>query len=189
MKTKTLILAMVIMMSTVALSSGKDRPDITVVSVKGSEVFKVIYKGATSGKVKLSIFDREGKTVLSENIQGREGFICPLNFRGLPSGSYTIEIVDDQGSFQQNILYVPASDLKSIHATRIDGGNRMLLAIANAQNEEIAIRIYDEEQRLIHAETKTLDGDFAQVYNVMADGQKFVFEVSDEAGNRKSFSF
>lgn len=189
MKTKTLILAMLITMGTVALTFGNDRPDITVVSAKGSEVFKVIYKGTTSGKVKLSIFDRNGRTVLSESIQGRAGFICPLNFKGLPSGNYTIKLVDDQGSFQENILYVPSTELKSIHATRIEGGNRVLLAIANAQNEKIAIRIYDEEQTLLHTETRTLAGDFAKVYNVIADGQHFVCEVSDEAGNKKAFSF
>lgn len=189
MKTKTLILALLISMSTVALTFGNDRPDITVVSAKGSEVFKVIYKGTTSGKVKLSIFDPNGKTVLSESIQGRQGFICPLNFKGLPSGSYTIELVDDQGSFQESVLYVPSTDLKRIHATPLEGGKKVLLAIANAQNERISISIYDEEQRLLHTETKTLQGDFAKVYKVIADGQRFVYEIADEAGNKKSFSF
>lgn len=180
---------MLIAVSTVALTFGNDRPDMIVVSSRGSEVFKVIYKGITSGRVKLSIFDGQGKIVLSENLQGKDGFIRPLNFKGLPSGNYTIQLVDDQGSYQESVRYVPSAELKSIHATKLDDEGRFLLSIANAQTEEIVIRIYDKEQRLLHSETNTLTGDFARVYKLDNMLKQYVCEVSDGAGNKKLFSF
>jgi hypothetical protein len=97
MKTKSLFFAVLVMASTVAFAN--EGPEMTVVAVRGSEVFKVIYKGGNAGRVKLKIFDSQGKMIRSEKLQGwSNGFICPLNFKGLDAGDYTIEIIDEAGT-------------------------------------------------------------------------------------------
>ena len=190
MKTKKLFLALLIMVSAVAAAFGNDGPDLTVVPLKASGVFKVIYKGNTAGKVKLNIFDSQGKIIHSDNITGKNGFICPLNFRGLPSGSYTIEVVDEFGRYREEVVYEPSADLKSIHVSRvIDTDNKFLLSVANARNEVVRVKIFDIHQRLLFSESKVLNGDFAQVYRMTPAMNHYTFEVSDAAGNRRSFTF
>lgn len=181
---------MLITMSTVLFAFGNDTPEMAVVSLKNSEVFKVIYSGGTSAKVKLNIFNSQGKVIHSGTMSGKDGFICPLNFKGLPSGNYTIELVDDHGSHQEKVVYVPAHDRKSIHVAKLmNADGRFLLAVANAQDEPIEIRIYDRFQRLLFTETKVLKGDFAQVYRMEQGLNHYTFEVSDVTGNKKSFVF
>jgi len=181
---------MLMTMSAVASAFGNDGPDMTVISLKGSEVFKVIYKGNAKGRVKLNVFDAWGKVIHSGTIAGTDGFICPLNFKGLPSGYYTIELIDQHGAYREKVAYIPEYDRKSVHVTKLVGEkDKFLLAVANAQNESIVVRIYDRHRNLLFAESKTLKGDFAQVYRMERSLDHCTFEVSDAAGNIKYFAF
>jgi hypothetical protein len=189
MKTKSLFLAMLIGLSSTALAFENDEPQMTVVSVKGSEVFKVIYKGRGVGRIKLNIFDAQGKMIHAEAISGLNGFIIPVNFKGLPSGAYTIEVVDETGSYRQKISYLPFYELKSIHISRMaNGESKYLLAISNAQNEAIRIRIYDATERVVFDESKVINGDFAQVFKITQAHGRYTFEVSDARGIVKHFA-
>jgi hypothetical protein len=190
MKTKTLFLAMLIALSSTALAFENDKPGMTVVSVKGSEVFKVIYKGGTAGKVQLNIFDGQGKMIHTEAFKGLNGFIIPVNFRGLPSGAYTIEIVDGNGNYREEVNYLPTYEVKSIHMSKLSGeDSKFLLAISDAQNEPIRVKIYDAAERVVFDESKVIDGDFAQVFKITQAHGRYTFEVSDAQGNEKHFSF
>lgn len=185
---KVLFFALLVAVS--ATASANDFPGLTVVSLKGSEVFRVIYKGATPGKVKFNILDAKGKTILAQTVDGANGFIMPVNFKGLDSGDYTFEIIDNGEKYSEKVAYTPFYDLKKIHVSKIiKEEGKFLLAIANAQNEPISVKIYDETQRLVYNESKTLSGDFAQVFAIEDTTKGYTFEVSDENGNRKYFSF
>lgn len=189
MKTNSLFFAVLVMTSTVAFAN--EGPEMTVVPVRGSEVFKVIYKGADAGRVKLKIFDDHGKMIHTENLQALgNGFIRPLNFKGLDAGTYTIEIIDRAGSHRETISYRPAHDLKSIHVSKLrKGEGKFLLAISNAQDEHIEIRIYDFTKRLVHYENKVIKGDFAQVYKIQHVHGRYTFEITDAGGHKKQFAF
>ncbi len=188
MKMKALILGLLVVISSAAF--GNDTPGMTVVQFKGSEVFKVIYKGTTAGKVTLNILDAAGKKVHSKTITGVDGFICPVNFRGLESGRYVIELVANEGRFREEVSYTPFFELKSIHVSKLlDSDGKFLLAVSNAQNEPIYVRILDSSAQVVYNESKTVDGDFAQVYKLEDSTGNYTFEVSDAAGNRKYFAF
>ena len=181
---------MLIMMSVMASAHSEDGPEMTILAVKSSEVIKVIYKGSTSPRVKLNIFDSQGNVIHSTSLAAKNGFICPLNFKGLPSGSYTIEVIDDQGSRQETVNYVAVHDRKSVHVSKLlKEPGKFLFTVANAQDELVTVRIYDQHDRLLYSESKTLKGDFAQVYRMPAGFDRCTFEISDTAGNEKSFVF
>ncbi|MDQ2657870.1 MAG: hypothetical protein M3Y60_10655 [Bacteroidota bacterium] len=187
MKMKALIVALLVAVSSTVF--GNDVPGMAVVSWKGSEVFKVIYQGATPGKVTMNILDTNGRKMHSKTFIGVDGFILPVNFKGLESGNYVIELVANEGKFQEKITYTPFFELKSIHVSKlIQDEGKFLLAVANAQNEPIYVTIFDETQQIVYNESKTVDGDFAQVYK-LKNGARYTFEVSDSAGNRRYFKF
>ena len=70
MKTKSLFIAALVVVSASVAAFGKEEPTsnkgLAVVPVKGSEVFKVIYKGETTGRVKLNVYNTESILVYSE---------------------------------------------------------------------------------------------------------------------------
>lgn len=119
MKTKCLLSTVLIMMSVLTSAYSDDGSKMTVVADKGSDVFRVIYQGSASGKVRLKVLDSRGRNIRAISVAGKDGFICPLNFHGLSSGNYTIQLTDDFGIHQQSVTYVPLYDRKVIHVSKI----------------------------------------------------------------------
>src|SRR6478609_6234017 len=110
MKTRSLFIAALVVFSAAVSAIGKEEPSkagLAVVPVKGKEVFKVIYKGENAGKVKLNIYNSTGEVVFTETLASVEGFIRPLNFSGLQSGDYTVELIDASGKRVEKISYAP----------------------------------------------------------------------------------
>ena len=78
---------------------------------------------------------------------------------------------------------------KVVHVSRIAGEEeKYVVSLANAGNETITINIYDNFDRLVHNETKKINGEFAQIYTVKNKKVSSI-EVVDEAGNRKVSRF
>lgn len=191
MKTKSLFIAALVIVSAVSSVAGKDAPrtGMAVVPVKGSEVFKVIYKGENTGKVRLNIYNADAKIVLSETFNS-DGFIIPVNFKGLEYGEYTIELVDAAGKKVEKITYAPFKNTRFIHISKITTEeNKYLLSVANTASSRIVVKIFDAQNNLIHTETKNIDANFAQVYKLHNTTAGVTFEVSDDAGNSKTLQF
>lgn len=190
MKTKTLFLAVLVMVTTLAFAVNEKPATMAVLAVKGSEVYKVIYKSASIGKVKLNIHDERGKVIFAETFNGMKGFICPVNFKGMAAGDYTIELVDGTGRNTEKISYQPIVEKNFIHVNRlIKHGNKFLLSVPEMGSNLIKINIFDGNNNLIHTESKKIEGNFAQVYNIQNYTGSFTFVISDNLGNNKSVSF
>jgi hypothetical protein len=195
MKTKSLFFAALILMSAVVSAAGKDEPRKTgmaIVPVKGSEVFKVIYKGESAGKVKLNIYNSNAKLILTETFIGVDGFICPLNFAGLDAGEYTVELVDNTGKKSEKVSFNTKKSGKHVHVSKLNSeAGKYLLSVVNtsSSSDEINVKIYDSKNNLVHSETKQVKGDFAQVYKLKDAAGSYTFEVSDNVGQIKTIRF
>jgi hypothetical protein len=192
MNFKSLIIAALAAFSSTIALAGNDGPNtgLVIVPAKGSEVYKLIYKGETAGKVKVNIYNNAGSLIFQETIYGLNGFIRPLNFEGLSSGDYTVEVVDANGKKIEKISYAPKGNFKQVHISRISKeDNKYIVAVANNGTELITINIFDEKNNLVHAETKTISGDFAQVYKLANTSSSYTFKVWDKAGNTKTIVF
>jgi hypothetical protein len=192
MKTKSLFIAALVTIIAMAPAVGKDAPrnaGLAVVSVKGSEVFKVIYKGEIAGKVKLSVYNAAAKLVFTETLSGNEGFIRPLNFSGLAFGEYTVEIVDAAGKRAEKVNYQPVSAKKNIHVSKVSKeSGKFLISVGNVGAEKINVRIFDALNNLMYSEEKEITGAFAQIYSVK-NFEGITFEVSDSTGNTRIVRF
>lgn len=197
MKTKSLLFAALVFVTSIAFA-GKDEPRKTgmaIVPVKGSETFKVIYKGATAGKVKLNIYNADGKVILTESFAGTDGFILPVNFAGLKGGEYTIELVDATGKKSEKVSLTTVEKKTGVaaivHVSKIGADNdKFLLSVANTTpGSKINVRIYDAKSNLIHNETQSVNADFAQVYKFNAVSEAYTFQVTDSTGKTKTIRF
>jgi hypothetical protein len=196
MKSRVLLIAALISLSAGVNAVAKEEDPrnvrLAVVPVKGSEVFKVIYKSETVSRIKLNIFNSQSQLVFSEVISGFDGFIRPLNFAGLEAGEYTVELFDGVSKKVEKINYAPASKAsakKIVHVSKVnEAEGKFLVAVTDANQEEITIKIFDRNNNLLYTETKEVAGEFAQVYRVK-DSAGVKFEISDAAGVTKSSRF
>lgn len=193
MKTKSLFIAALITVSAVLSAAGKEDPSkagMVVVPVKGSEVFRIIYKGENTGKVKLKIYNADAKIVLSQTINGTDGFILPINFKGLAFGEYTVEVVNSTGKRVEKLTFAPEKNNRHVHVSKIANEvGKYLLSVANVKPTTIHVKIYDDNKNLVHTETKDITGNFAQVYKLTNYSASYSFEVSDISGNVKTVDF
>jgi hypothetical protein len=192
MKTKSLFIAVVAMVVTLS-AFGNEEPSnskgLAVVPVKGSEIFKVIYKGEAAGRVKLNIYNQASELVFSESINGMDGFIRPLNFAGLEAGQYTFELIDATGKKVEKVDYKPAASTKFVHISKLSEQGKFLVAVSGTGKEVVDVKIYDAANNLLHAESKTVDGSYAQVYNVKSMNGAVTFQVTNSVGVVKTVRF
>lgn len=194
MKTKSLFIAALILIGASLAAFGKEEPTnkgLAIVSVKGSEVFKVIYKAETAGKVKLNIYNTDARLVFTQTFMGTSGFICPLNFTGLEAGEYTIELIDGSGKRKEKVMHKHVEvSASSVHISKVaTETGKYIVSVASTGNEQISVKIYDAANNLVHNETNSVDGNFAQLYTVKNIVGSLTFEVTDKAGNTKKVSF
>lgn len=194
MKLNVLLIAVLMAMGA-GVAVAKEDPSnvrLAVVPVKGSEVFKVIYKGESTSRVRLTVYNAGAQVVFHEVHLATEGFIRPLNFEGLKAGEYTIELIEGTNKRSEKVTYSPSKGVassKAVHVSRVsEAEGKFLVSVANAGNEEITVRILDRFDNVLYSETRVVAGDFAQVYRVKASaGVKF--EISDASGLNKTSRF
>ncbi|MEO8473398.1 MAG: hypothetical protein ABI477_14460 [Chryseolinea sp.] len=190
---KSLYVAALMVMAAAVSVNAKDEPGaqgMAVVAVKGSDVFKVIYKGETASKVKLNVYDASSQIVFSETMSSVSGFIRPLNFKGLQFGEYTIELTDASGTKTEKVSFMPTKSSANIHVSRIKSTeDKFLLSVANSSNETITVKIFDSSNNLIHVDSRETTGDFAQLYSLKDIKGAVSFEISDNAGNYRTAQF
>jgi len=187
---------MLMVVSAVFAYAENEKPDnvgFTVVQVTGSEVFKVVYKGETTGKVRLNVYNSHAEILLSKTFYETSGFIFPLNFSGVAYGEYTIELSDVKGKHLHKVSIVRPARLisdKFVHISKLSADNRFLVSVAGpAQNEKIRVAIFDQSGELIFSESTRADGDFARMYNVKRPAEGYTFEVYDRSGMIKTIRF
>jgi hypothetical protein len=172
MKTKSIFIAAVLVVAVVASVVANDNnTGLAILRANGTEVFKVIYKGESSKTVKINVYDQNADLVFAETINGSNGFILPLNFKGLASGEYTIELTDAAGKHVEKINYQPlsvkAEDETFVHVSRVaKNSDKFVLSMVTKSINDVAINIYDGNDRLIFNETKQVNGEFAQLYSI-----------------------
>jgi hypothetical protein len=178
---------------TAVATFGSDEPKkagVAVVPMKGTGVVKVIYKSETAGKVKVNVYDAKNEMVYTEGFSETDGFILPLNFGKIGYGEYTFEIVDASGKRAEKVIFEQAKSVDNIRIAKLDAGQgRFLVAVRSIKNEKITVRIFDNYNNLLHNEVRSINGDFAQVYNVKNLTGACTFEVSSNTGFVKTVQF
>ena len=190
---KILALSASVLMCTLVFARGTDGPikgssSVAVTNVTGSTLYKVYYKSDRPGKVKVSIINEKGNTIFDETLKKVNGFLRPYNFDGLPEGKYTIKVEDEYGKTVEKINYKLGRVEKLIQVHKLPGENKYLLSISSPKPEDVFIYIFDDKGNLVHNEIQSINGDFAQVYN-LTEVKSFTIEVSDKFGELKTVTY
>lgn len=191
MKTNVLLIAALLMFSASLSAVAKEDPSnegFTVFPVKGSNVYKVIYKNDNATRVKLNVYNSDGQVILSETMS-KGSFMLPLNLSGLAAGEYTVEINDGATKQTEKIAYNlnPASKSaagKIVHVSKVSKAEeKFLLSIAHANSESFEVKIFGETDNLIFIETTSVADSNAKMYHV-TDQKVSRIEVTDSSGKK-----
>lgn len=184
MKFKSILLAALMMISVAVLADEPASPKLVVLSQKESGLFKVIYENAKTGKVKMTILNSDGEALYTEQIKVSDGFILPVNFKGMTPGEYSIEVTDGTAKQIQKVNYISSAKAQRIHVAKLSSdANKYLLSVAS--QGAINVRILDGANNIIHEENVNVDGAFGVVYNLKSVSGMPTFEVTDNEGNIK----
>ncbi|HZI23756.1 MAG TPA: DUF3244 domain-containing protein [Chryseolinea sp.] len=191
MKTKSIYLAAFLLMSAVA-TFGNENPTsgIAVLSAKGKDVFRVIYKNETANDVKVKLYNSNDEIIHSSSISQTTGFILPLNLSKLNFGEYRLELTDASGKRVERIVYQNSKPVDNIRVSKLTNNEgKFMVSVMSAKNEKVTVRIFDSYNNLLHNEVKNVSGNFAQVYTLKNLKGACTFEVSDDAGRVKTVQF
>ena len=189
-KLSMLALLLIVMSSAFAGEKG----DIKVIN-DSSAVFRVYYSKPEANKVKVTIYNEEGDKVFAETIKNKDGFVRPYNMKELPTGLYTFEITDNEGAKRFEYNYGDDSFRKSnssdllVSVKKLDT-ERFLLALGNADNEEVEINVYNDRDELLYSATEFVENQFAQLYNLKSvKSSKLTFTILNKTGAVEEFIF
>ncbi len=190
MKTKLMVSALLVALVTgTAVAVDPVGPKVVVVNQQESGMFKVIYEGEKAGRVNLKISNQDGAVVFNESVTGVNGFIRPVNFKGMDAGEYTIEVSDASGKQVSKVNYEIEQTVNRVHVAKIAGDNKYLLAVAKGSKDEFNVKIFDGASNLVHNENLVVNGDFGLVYNLKDVAGIPTFEVTDKTGNTKVIKY
>jgi hypothetical protein len=151
--------------------------------IKYKNIVKVFYRGEQAGKVKVTIYNADGRMVHNEILKDTENFMRPYNFSSLPEGDYTIEVSDAKGKRSQKVRYEIADGKRVAHLSRLSKeGNTYVLTVPNEGRSAFTVRIFDDHDSLLYQRTEVVHGDFAKVYNLNKFDGNHTFEVVDQKG-------
>jgi len=183
---KTLLSLVVVLAVIVQVDANVMKPEspVGVSVVQMGPLVKLFYRGEESGTVKVTIYNEKGRVVYSETMLDTEDFMRPYNFSALPSGVYTIELVDAHGTNVRKVEHALPDRKIVARVTRLSEGNhKYMLSVPENGSNKLTVRIYDDYNRLLYEGTEQLEGDFAKVYNLGAFKGRYIFELVDDAGN------
>jgi hypothetical protein len=188
MKAKSFLTAIVLLASTMTFAQGPG-PRMVVISQKQSGSFKVIYEGDQIGDVNMTIRDAKGNMIFTETTRNVDGFIRPVNLKGMNPGEYTIEIADSKGQQIQKVSYSNETAIHTVHVSRIAEKDKYLLTVASQGSEKINVKIFDGANQLVHNESLMVQGDFGLVYNLKNVAGMPTFEVTGKTGSVRTIKY
>jgi len=158
-------------------------------------VYKLLYVNHGPEKIKVKIFNQEGRLIHKEKMEVNKGFMKPYNLGKYMSGDFRFEITDQYGTVE---LSTASKEIKADESSsaqesqaqvRLLPGNKegvYKLLVVTDGIDQIEVKIFNQEGRLIRKEWIQTDRGFMQPYDLGTyQSGNFRFEVTDQHGTTK----
>lgn len=190
LKINALVIACVMMsFAAVAIT-----PASLSVTASSSNVFNINYKTAEAGTVKIAIYDNNNILVFSEVLNNVASFVRPYNFTELNEGEYTIVVSNKNGKQAEKVNYAANTISSFINVSEVaNAENKYALNVTNNGTEEVFVRIYNNQNELLHEQSVQVTGSFGLIYDLTkvkaASTTSVTFEVSTSNGKVETITF
>lgn len=192
MKSKFNFLAIVCMIMSFAAVAAS--PASLSVTTSTANVFNITYKTAETGSVKISIYNTSNELVFSEVLNSVASFVRPYNFSELSEGEYTIVVANKNGKQTEKVNYSANKITSFISISEVaNAENKYMLNVKNNGTEAVFVKIYNNEDTLVHEQSLQVTGSFGLIYNLnkvkSASATSVTFEVSTSSGKFEKITF
>lgn len=160
-----LFAALLTVMSVATFANGENG---TKIISDSSAVFKVYYSKPIVAKVKVSIFNAEGKKVFTESIKNENGFVRPYNMSSLPAGTYTFQIDDKNEVETFEFVYAEVEEQEEAivaNVVRMED-DKFFLGVSSTNSNTVQIDIYNDRDEVIYSAEEVVANQFGQLYNL-----------------------
>lgn len=205
MKTLTTLLALIITMSSFAISGPGDKEKNKPAPAKESQMaimklshqnYKLYYVPVESEgeqKVRVNVYDEEGSRIYSKKHVTKDGFAIPYNFGELTPGTYTFEVINADGSSISDVIKhngsVEEVTLTSMEAMvqRVSPElNKFQLLVVKPNENMVTVRIKNESDIIVHEERVNFEKGFKRVYDLgNLDSSFYTFEITSGLQSQK----
>jgi hypothetical protein len=157
----------IISLTTTTFAFSSTPATMAIVANESTGIYKVVYQGESTGKVKMTILNNREQVVFTEVITQVSAFIRPYNFSGMEAGEYTIVLEDKNGKQVEKISYKKNTVESTIHVARLASEEgKYVLSATNNGTENIQINIYDAKENVVYSKLEKVTGKFALIYNL-----------------------
>lgn len=193
MKSKLSVFAFAFVMSSVVAFADAPASTLAVMPVSSQGIYKVFYKSAEAGRVRVSIYGSKDQLVFTEVLNNVASFVRPYNFSELAEGQYTIVLEDKNGEQVEKVNYAISRVNSTIRVTAVPNeASKYCLNVMNDGAEDVMVKIYDKNH-LLHEEVVAVKGQYGVIYNLskmrLAPGEELTFEVITTSGTVKTVTF
>ncbi|MDH5400237.1 MAG: hypothetical protein OEX02_18940 [Cyclobacteriaceae bacterium] len=136
---------------------------------QGKSMVKFCYTNDLQSKVKFTLLDEKGHTLLIRIVKNTEGFMQNFNFGALPDGKYVLKIIDDQGTIIQEVNHKRITPVKAdVLTTLLNDGSpdRYRLSVYSQNDNPISIGIYNRLNKLVYEDKVSSTNAFGRVYDL-----------------------
>jgi hypothetical protein len=167
---------------------------LVVTSAAEPGVFTVFYKKPVTGKVKLSIFDKQNKLIFQEVLNHVGAFKRPYNFSNLAEGEYVFVLEDKNGKQEERINYQIRKVLTFVRVSAVvNEPNKYILNVVTNGKESVSIKIFDDLKGLVHEQSVEVNGSYGLIYNLnkakSSSEANVTFEITSASGKVTTAKF
>ena len=179
---KTIVTIAAVVASIATFAQTHVTSKVSVENSSRESVYNLKYISDKASKVKVTIADTDGKTILEDEVYGKN-FVRPYNFNELPKGAYNVTVNNVEGTTQLAINHngTTVNPVRSVAVKPLDN-DRFELTIIGNNAEEVTVMIYDNAGELVHSQLVAKKGSFTQVYD-LAKVNASGYRVEVLAGN------
>lgn len=135
------------------------------VKATDQNTYRLTYATEQKGTVKVSIYDAEGRKLITDRISGLNAFSRNYDFSSLPEGEYLFKVEDDQSSREHLVMYsLPKEDVQM--ALKPAADQRYRLVVRSENVPPVRVYIYDRYNNLIQDDYIVSDASFSRVYDL-----------------------
>lgn len=145
-----------------------DTKKIAIVQ-NSTDKFKVVYLDKNPGKVSIDIADSKGKIVYSQKVENVDGFAQSYDFKGLPEGQYTFNIVNPDGTKTKKAVTFEKPEIQpefKANILDVNDKNKFRLSVLKSNDEPVVVNIYNSSNKLIHTEKIKESESFRKTYDL-----------------------
>jgi hypothetical protein len=191
MKKLTLLVALLTVISAATFADGRkigESSEFKMIA-KSAVKFDLSYASVISSDVYVTIFNENGHKVSSKIVKATKKFKRTYDFSELKIGKYTVVVKNQDGSANQEVVYGAKAVKLNSFVSKIPQDKSIKLLVGDFNPEkDITVKIYNQDNKLIHSEKIKNEKSFSRVYDLNNTVASSVNVLIENDGELQTFA-